>query len=55
MTKFETMDKMNVDFVALSESEMMETDGGLVITGPAIVGGLIVVGFGGLGLYLGSK
>ena len=42
MTKFDTLDNMN--FVALSESEMMETDGGL-----------IVVGFGGLGLYLGSK
>ncbi|HEL2383043.1 TPA: hypothetical protein U0431_000785 [Streptococcus suis] len=36
-------------------NKIMETDGGLVITGPAIVGGLIVVGFGGLGLYLGSK
>ncbi|MGS4787883.1 bacteriocin [Streptococcus sp. P25B114] len=28
MTKFETMDNMNVDFVALSDRELMDMEGG---------------------------
>ncbi|CYY14004.1 class IIb bacteriocin, lactobin A/cerein 7B family [Streptococcus suis] len=39
MTKFETMDKMNVDFVALTEEELMNVDGGLL---PVVVGGVVV-------------
>ncbi|HEM4990501.1 TPA: bacteriocin [Streptococcus suis] len=41
MTKFETMDKMNVDFVALSEQELVETDGGIVVT-TIVVGGTAI-------------
>ena len=32
MTKFESMDNMNTNFVALSEQELIETDGGFVVT-----------------------
>lgn len=30
MTQFETMDKMNVDFVALSEQELMDMEAGSI-------------------------
>lgn len=52
MTKFESMDNMNTNFVALSEQELVETDGGFVVativvgaatitvTGKMVVGGV---------------
>ncbi|MFH0396058.1 class IIb bacteriocin, lactobin A/cerein 7B family [Streptococcus sp. A34] len=39
MTKFETMDKMNTNFGALTEEELMNVDGGLL---PVVVGGVVV-------------
>lgn len=52
MTKFDTMEQ---NFVALTDEELMTTEGGLVITATGVIGALIVTGFGGLGLYLGLK
>ncbi|MGT2742577.1 class IIb bacteriocin, lactobin A/cerein 7B family [Streptococcus plurextorum] len=50
MTSFKTSDKMNTNFVALSEQELMETDGGIGI----IAAGLIVLGVAyGSGLIVG--
>ena len=50
MTKFE-----NTNFVELTDQEMMETEGGFGLTATGIIGGTLVLGFGGLGLYLGLK
>jgi lactobin A/cerein 7B family class IIb bacteriocin len=54
MTKF---DEMEQNFVALTEEELMETEGGFVITltTGAIIGiGLAVAG-GAAGYYFGSR
>lgn len=52
MTNFESMDNINTNFVALSEQELVETDGGFVVativvgaatitvTGKMVVGGV---------------
>ena len=40
MNKFETMDNMNTNFVALSDQELMEMDGGAIFT--ATVAGVAV-------------
>lgn len=52
MTNFESMDNINTNFVALSEQELVETDGGFVVativvgaatitvTGKMVVGGI---------------
>lgn len=52
MTTFESMDNINTNFVALSEQELVETDGGFVVativvgattitvTGKMIIGGV---------------
>ena len=42
MNKFETMDNMNTNFVALSEQELMEMEGGFGIT--ITVAGIITAG-----------
>ncbi|HFI0288052.1 TPA: bacteriocin [Streptococcus suis] len=42
MTKFETMDNMNTNFVALSDQELMEMEGGFGIT--ITVAGIITAG-----------
>lgn len=64
MTKFATMDNMNANFVALSEQELMEMEGGLdpfsiTIGGIAlwkIIGGAGVVAAGGaVGYYINKK
>lgn len=44
MTKFETMDNMTSNVVALTDQELMETEGGGFITGFLIVSGVIAVG-----------
>lgn len=46
MITFETLDKQN--FVTLSETEMMETEGGevLIITGAMVLKGLAALGAG---------
>lgn len=54
MTKFNEMEQ---NFVALTDKELMETEGGFVITltGGAIIGiGLAIAG-GAAGYYFGSK
>lgn len=48
MTKFETMDNMNADFVALSDRELMDMEGGevFIITGVMVLKGLAALGAG---------
>ncbi|RRR43223.1 class IIb bacteriocin, lactobin A/cerein 7B family [Streptococcus suis] len=41
MTKFETIDNMHTNFVTLSEQELVETDGGIVVT-TIVVGGTAI-------------
>ncbi len=43
MTKFETMDNMNTNFVALSDTELMEMEGGSIVGAILIVGGAVTV------------
>lgn len=55
MTKFETMDKMNNNFVTLTENDLVEVDGGIA---PILIGVGIVAGLGGgfgLGYILARK
>ena len=45
MTKFETLDNLNTNFVTLSENELMELEGGIapaIIYGGAVAGGLVL-------------
>lgn len=51
MTKFETMDNMNTNFVALSDQELMEMEGGGADW--IIYGGIAVVAIG-VGWWLGK-
>lgn len=54
MNRFETMDNMNTNFVALSEQELMEMEGGIApavvafgiaaFKGFSVTGGVIVLG-----------
>lgn len=62
MNKFETMDNMNTNFVALSDQELMEMEGGIapIIIGGVVIGwktlvgvGAVVVGGGALGVAAG--
>lgn len=47
MTKFETMDNMNVDFVALSDQELMDMEGGIIPV--AVAAGIVAsAAFAGL-------
>lgn len=48
MNKFETMDNMNTNFVALSDQELMEMEGGelFIITGAMVLKGLAALGAG---------
>ncbi|CYT77832.1 TPA: class IIb bacteriocin, lactobin A/cerein 7B family [Streptococcus suis] len=48
MTKFETMDNMNTNFVALSDTELMEMEGGSIVGAILIVGGAVTVVSGGV-------
>ncbi|HFI0564196.1 class IIb bacteriocin, lactobin A/cerein 7B family [Streptococcus suis] len=48
MSKFETIDNINTNFVSLSEQELMETDGGLLITFTA--GGVVLFSITGKAL-----
>ena len=47
MTKFDAMEQ---NFVALTDEELMETEGGLALTTSAIIGGGILI-LGGLAGY----
>ncbi|AWL27085.1 class IIb bacteriocin, lactobin A/cerein 7B family [Streptococcus suis] len=62
MTKFETMDNMNVDFVALSDQELMDMEGGAFLTATIagvavwkILGGAGLVAAGGAAGYFINK
>lgn len=58
MTQFDTLDKMNTNFVSLSEQELMEMDGGAApiiawiianpVTAGKIAGGITA---GGIAIY----
>ena len=49
MTKFEAMDNMDTNFVALSDQELMEMEGGLA---PLVIG--VVAATIGTGLVVGA-
>ena len=56
MTKFETMDNMNTNFVTLTEDELVETEGGIgIVAGALIVGGVIYVSGVFVGYTQGKK
>ncbi|HEM3195777.1 hypothetical protein HO966_09300 [Streptococcus suis] len=57
MNQISTLDKVNKNFAGLSEQDLMETEGGFVITlttGAVIGIGLAVTGLGA-GYYFGRK
>lgn len=56
MTKFETMDNVTKNYVALSEEELMETEGGIFVTGTAVgIGVGIFTGTFAVGYAIGQS
>ncbi len=56
MNKFETMDNMNTSFVALSDQDLMDMEGGFVITGTMVgIGVGIFTGAFGVGYVIGQS
>lgn len=56
MSKFEAMNNMNTNFVTLSEQELMEMEGGFVITGTMVgIGVGIFTGAFAVGYAIGQS
>ncbi|HEL1564579.1 TPA: class IIb bacteriocin, lactobin A/cerein 7B family [Streptococcus suis] len=48
MTKFETMDNMNTNFVALSDQDLVDMEGGSFVGAVLIIGGGLTLVSGGV-------